>query len=128
MKYQKIYSDADSEENYGRKQLTIKNDYIDTDSFAYYLARALVRKYANPMKRLRVTILGMPAIQVKDRVTVKDIDTGNYVEYRVMRVIGRMTSSSFTSTLVLREITGNESDCAAIVGTATVDGDCIVWI
>lgn len=126
---QEIYEDEASMEDYGRKQLTIQNNFIDSEDFAYYLCRALVRKYSTPLKRLRVTIPGQPAIQVTDKVTVQDPDLNTCTDYRVMRVIGRMTPTTFTSTLILREVTGVESDSPFIIGTSTIGSETeVIWV
>lgn len=123
------YDDSDSQEKYGRHQIEIRNDFIDDRSFAYYLARAIVEKYKESPKRLRLTVRGCPHFQLKDKVTVIHQDQSNLdLDYRIMRIRGILAPGEFRQILDLRRITDEESDCWAIVGTSTVGGDCVVGI
>lgn len=67
---QEQYEDATSISKFGENQLEIDNDFVDDNDFAFYLARALVRKYKDPKKRIKVVIQGAPQLQLMDRVTV----------------------------------------------------------
>jgi hypothetical protein len=125
---EQTYSDADSIEDYGTKELKIDNDFIDDDSFAYYMARAIVRKYKSQLRRIRITVPGLPQLQISDKVYVEDRDTATKAYYRVMKIRTRMSPGQFLQTLTLREITAEEADTPAIVGTSTVDSSDVVWI
>lgn len=125
---EEVYEDRNSEDTYGRKQVEIENDFIDSRSFAYYMARAIVAKYRTPLKRILVTINAAPQLQIKDVVTLQDMDTNSYTNYRIMRIEGKMTPFNFTHTLTLREVTDSEADQYAIVGTSMVDGTDVVGI
>lgn len=125
---EELYEDTDSEENYGRQQLIVENDFIDSESFAYYLARTLVRKYKDPLKRVRVTVRAIPHLQIKDFVSLEDMDTGVKGNYRVMRIQGRMTDTEFIQVLTLREINDLEADSPFTIGVSTIDGPDVIWI
>jgi len=114
------YSDDVSISKYEEKVLMIENDFIDDDTFAYYLARTIVRKYKDPLKRIKIRVRGIPRLQLKDKVNVYDRDLSEYKNYRVMRIQGIMALGGFEQILILREVTDNESDSWAIVGTTTV--------
>jgi hypothetical protein len=120
------YEDTDSISKYEEHQLEIVNDFIANDSFAYYLARAIVRKYKDPLRRARIRVRGVPHLQLKDKVRVYDQDLGTYKNYRVMKIRGQMTPGSFEQTITLREITTGEVDGWAIVGTSAVEGYDVV--
>jgi len=81
------YSDSPSIEKYDEKLLVVENDFIDNDTFAYYLARTIVRKYKDPLKRIRIRVRGVPRLQLKDKVSVYDRDLSSYKNYRVMRIL-----------------------------------------
>jgi len=118
--YQK-YEDNISISRYGKRVLEVNNDFIDSDSFAYYLSRTLVSKYKDPLKRVRILVRGMPQFQLKDKVSVYDRDLDTYKNYRIMRIQGIYSLGEFLQYLTIREITDGESDNWAIVGAAIVD-------
>lgn len=88
----------------------IENDFIASQSVADDLAEHLVNKYKDPMKRIKIVIPGIPHIQLKDKVSVTDIDLDTSSDYRVMRIVGQLDDGGFTQTLYLREITSTETD------------------
>ena len=125
----KIYEDNASISTYDRQELIIENNLIASESFARYLAQAIVNKYKTPRKSLIVTLPAIPTIQLKDIVTVKDLDQGTTKSYRVMRVQNNMFPGEYTQRLTLREVFAGETDAWAIVGTTTVgDSDELVGI
>lgn len=69
-----VYEDADSINRYGRRELTIESDFIDDESYSYYLARAIVRKHKERRRQVEVMINAVPHLQVKDYVTIFDPD------------------------------------------------------
>lgn len=115
------FEDTTSINRYNRQQVEIENDFIDTRDFAYYMARALVRKYRVPTRRIILTVQGIPQLQLRDKVRVKDIDLGTYKNYRVMRIQGLLDGGLFTQKLTLREIVVGEADQWAIVGSTVVE-------
>ncbi len=125
---EEMYEDTTSQDSYGVREITIENNFIDSESFAYYLARTIVRKYKDPLRRIKILVQCVPQLQLKDRIKVKDMDTDTYTEYRLMAIRAIMTDQGFLQELTLREISDLEADCPAIVDTATVDGDCVVWV
>jgi len=118
-----IYQDDDSIDKYERRELVIENDFIDSDEFARYLATAIVTKYKDPLKRVRVLVRGIPQIQLKDKVSCYDPDTATYSDYRVTKIQGVLSPGEMIQWLTLREISSYEADSWALVGTATVDND-----
>jgi hypothetical protein len=126
---EEIYEDSDSQDIYGIQQYEVENDYIDTSSFAYYLARAMVRKYATPARQIKIEVPAQPHLQLRDKVTVEDLDLETTDTYRIMRIqLEVKENGMFRQILHLREITDFEADSPAVVGTSTIDGDDIVWI
>ncbi len=117
---EQVYEDSDSISKYGEKILEIENDFIDSDIFAEYLAKAIVYKYRDPLKRIRIRVRGVPHLQLMDKVSVYDRDLGTYKSYRVMAIQGVFALGEFTQWLTLREITDREAEFWAIVGTAIV--------
>lgn len=125
---EQIYQDDDSITKYGEvKELVVRNNYIDSESFAYYYARAVVRKYNENLKRVRVKIPAQPQLQLLDKVELNDAYTDDSTFYRILGIETELNGPSFTQWLTLREIGSNESDSPAIVGTALVDGNDVVW-
>ena len=125
---EEVYQDDDSVGKFQEQQLVIENDFIDSRSFAYYFARAIVRRYKDPFDRIKITVQGIPQLQLMDKVKVKDQDTNAYKNYRVMGIVGKLDRGNYTQKLTLREITGLEADSWAIVGTSTVEGNDVVGI
>ena len=123
-----LYQDDDSVSKYSRQQLEIENDYIDSETFAYYLARAIVRKYKSPMKRVKIKIRGVPTLQLRDKISVYDKDLDNYISYRIMKIVGVLYQAGFYQTLTLREITSFEADAWATIGYSTIEGNDVVGI
>jgi len=114
------YEDSDSIETYEEKQFIIENDFIDSNEFARYLARAIVEKYKKPLRRVKILVRGVPHLQLRDKVNVYDRDLGTYKEYRVMGIHGQLKPGEFLQWLTLREVTDKEADSWAIVGTTQV--------
>lgn len=115
------YEDNVSIERYGKKVIEVNNDFIDDNSFAYYLARTIVNKYKDPLKRVRILIRGMPQLQLKDKVNVFDRDLGTYKVYRVMGIQGVYNLGEFLQYVTLREVSVGEADSWAIVGVSAVE-------
>ncbi len=94
-----IFEDSISVADYHEKQVEINNDFIDKDSFASNMAQDLVRRHKNPNTVLLLTIQGIPQLQLRDRVTVKDQDTGASTDYRTVGIQGTYEVGSFTQKL-----------------------------
>ena len=125
------YEDIDSQDEFGLQEYTIENEFISEESFAYYLARSIVRKFKDPKRRARITIIAIPQLQLKDYITVTDPDTGETITMRVMRIQGSVGAGEFIQIVDMREITDDEIETWAIVGTSTVGGDDVVapsWV
>lgn len=123
---EQYYEDNDSIGKYERQQLEVNNDFIDNEGFAYYLARALVRKYKDPRRRIMIKVRGVPQLQLRDNISVYDRDTATYTNYRLMKIAGVLQGGAFYQTLTLREVTQDEADAWAIVGQDTVEGVGVV--
>jgi len=123
-----VNEDASSINKFDESQFIIQNDLIDTSSFAAYLAKVTVEKYSSPTRKIKLTIQGLPQIQLRDRIQVTDQDLGTSTDYRLMRIQGSFSGGLFTQKLYLREITATESDVWAIVGVSTVGGTDVVGI
>lgn len=107
---QEIFEDAKSIELYGEQSVEIDNDYIDDPDYAHQMARRIVDKYSNPLKRLIIKIKGLPQLQLRDTVAITDSDTGETKSYRLMGIKGVLNANEgFTQELTLREITATET-------------------
>ena len=117
------FEDTTSTGKYGNFQLEIENDFIDNSTFARYLAQAIVRKYKTPNKRIILTIQGIPQLQLRDKVNVKDPKTNAYTTYRVMRIQGNLDGGLLTQILTLRKVVLGEADSWAIVGQTAIGAE-----
>ncbi len=106
---EEVFEDTTSIADYNENQEEIDNDFIDDRSFAQKVAQMVVRKNANPIDRLVITIRGIPQIQLRDWVRVKDQDLDEYLNYRVMKIQGILDSGSFIQNLYLRKVHDNET-------------------
>lgn len=104
-----VYEDGDSVTNYNEHQKEIENEYIDNRKFARSMAKNLVLRHKDPTGILRLKIRGIPQLQLRDQVRVKDQDLNTYTNYRVIGIQGVFEPGSFTQTLSLREIISNEA-------------------
>lgn len=114
------YEDTDSIAKYQRQQLNISNPYIDTASFAAYIAKMIVLKYKEPLSRIRIRVQGIPQLQLNDMVRLKEPDLLTYTNYRVVRIQGVLEEGLFYQDLTLREVTTSETDAWAVVGITQV--------
>lgn len=106
---QEVFQDTTSIGDYNVQQVEINNDFIDDPDFAAEMAQNIVRRYKNPNKLLKVTIVGIPHLQLRDQVSVRDIDLGTTKRYRVIGIQGVIDKGGFIQTLTLREITSAEA-------------------
>lgn len=104
-----VFQDTLSIADYNENQTTIDNEFIDSRSFAASMAQNLVRRHKNPRSVVRIVVRGIPQLQLRDYVRVKDQDLNTYKNYRVMRIQGVLEGGGFIQTLTLREITSNET-------------------
>lgn len=126
---EEIYEDTAAQNKYGEVvELEIDNDFINTESFAYYIARAMVNKYKDSVRRIKVMVQAIPKLQLRDKVSVQDINTDAYTSYRVVGISTQINGPQLLQTLTLREITDFETDSPATIDTSTIDGPDIVWI
>lgn len=119
---EEVYENDTSISKYETQRLEIENNFIDDEDFAYYFARAIVTKYSEPMKRVKIRIRGVPQLQLRDKVAVYDRDLQTTANYRIMGIKGILRGASFYQDLTLREVTAFEADSWALVGSAVVDG------
>jgi len=106
---QEVFQDTLSISDFNVQQVEIENDFIDDVDFAASMAQNLVRRYKNPNKLLKIQIRGIPHLQLRDKVSIRDIDLNTTKAYRVIGIQGVLESGGFTQTLTLREITSAEA-------------------
>jgi hypothetical protein len=104
-----VYQDDDSVDTYNEYQEELDNEFIDDRKFARNMAQNLVRRHRNPLGVLRLKVRGIPQLQLRDQIRVKDMDLGTYKNYRLIGIQGVFEPGSFIQILTLREITDNES-------------------
>jgi len=104
-----VFQDTDSIDNFNEQQREIRNQFIDKRVFAANMAQNIVRRHKNPTSVLRLKIRGVPQLQLRDQIRVKDQDLDVYTNYRIISIQGVFEAGSFTQTLRLREITSNEA-------------------
>lgn len=104
-----IVQDTESISSFNEQQLEVDNPYIDDRNFAASMARNLVRRHKDQADIVKLTIRGVPQLQLRDRVRAKDQDLNTYDEYRVIGIQGILENGGFTQTLKLRRITSNEA-------------------
>ncbi len=104
-----VFQDDNSIVDYNEHQKEIENQFIDKRAFAANMAQNIVRRSKSPLDVLKLKIRGIPQLQLRDRVRVKDQDLGTYTEYRLIVIKGVYEPGSFIQTLTLRKITSNEA-------------------
>lgn len=105
-----VFWDTDSINDYNEHQVIIENEFIDDSTWAASLAQKLVQRHKRPNQVLRLTVRGIPQLQLRDQVRVKDQDLGTYTNYRVIVIRGVFERGGFTQTLSLRKITDLEAN------------------
>lgn len=103
------YEDGTSVSLYNVQQQQITNNFIQSADFAKTLAKNIVNRYKDPTDILQLKIRGVPQLQLRDKVQVKDPDLGTYKDYRIIGIAGVFEPGSFTQTLTLRLITSAET-------------------
>lgn len=103
-----IYEDDSSVEEYNENQKEIENEFIDKRTFARNMAKNIVLRHKDPIGVLKIKIRGVPQLQLRDQVRVKDNDMSTYTNYRIIGIQGVFEPGSFVQTLTLREVTNNE--------------------
>jgi hypothetical protein len=103
-----VFQDTTSIDNYNEQQKTIDNPFIDKVAFARNIAQDTVRRYRDPNKIIRLTVRGIPHLQLRDQVRVHDQDIDTYLNYRVLGIQGIYEAGTFTQVLRLREVSSSE--------------------
>lgn len=122
------YENEASQNKFGIQEYTLESPFISADSFAHYLVRAIVNKHDGSRRRAQVIIRGVPQLQIKDYIVIDDPDTNSSINMRIIEIAGTMRAGEFTQKLLLREITDDEADNWATVGTSIVGGDDVVGL
>lgn len=104
-----VYQDGASVAEFNEHQATINNEFIDNRVFAREMAKNFVRRNKDQLSILRLRIRGVPQLQLRDKVRVKDNDMATYTNYRIIGIQGVFEPGSFTQILTLRQITSNEA-------------------
>jgi len=105
-----VFQDDTSIVDYSEQQKEIENPFIDKTAFAKNMAQNITRRHKNPTSVIRVKIRGVPQLQLRDRIKVRDQDLNTYTEYRLIGIQGVFEAGSFTQTLRLRKITSAEAN------------------
>lgn len=103
-----VFQDTNSIDDYNEQQVEITNEFIDSAAFAANMAQDIVRRHKNPSDVISIRVAGIPQLQLRDQVRVKDQDTGAYTNYRLVGIQGTLEPGSFMQILRLRKITSNE--------------------
>jgi hypothetical protein len=103
-----VSKDVGSISTYNVKEQTLSNDFIQTSDFASKIAQGIINRYKDPTGVLQLKIRGIPQLQLRDQIRVKDMDMNTYRNYRLTGIQGVFEAGSFTQALTLREITGAE--------------------
>lgn len=103
------YEDGTSVALYNVQQQQIQNDYIQSADFAKALVKNIVNRFKDPNNVLQLKIRGVPQLQLRDKVRVKDPDLLTYNNYRIIGIAGVFEPGLFTQTLTLRLITSAET-------------------
>jgi len=104
-----IYQDDDSITTFNENQKEIDNEYIDKRVFAKNMAKNLVLRHKDSIGVLQLKIKGIPQLQLRDQIRIKDMDLNTYKNYRLVGIQGVFEPGSFVQTLTLRRITSNEA-------------------
>lgn len=104
-----IFSDSISISDFNEHQREIENPYIDDRTFARNMAQNIVRRHKDPNSVLRLTVRGIPQLQLRDQVSVTDQDLGTSKNYRVIGIQGVLENGGFIQVLRLRKVTSSES-------------------
>lgn len=118
-----IYGDAEDEDSiaeFGRHLVQINNDYIQDDAFATTLSQILVDDRKDISNYKRLTIRGLPQLQLGDRVTLES--DGN--QYNILRIRSKFTGPEGLTqqlTLVNRTI-----QTYFRIGISTIGGEDII--
>ena len=69
----------DSIDEFGKKEYTIENDFIQSGDLARNLANSIIYNFKDPMNSLRLKVKGVPQLQIGDYVAVnlKDFESLN---------------------------------------------------
>lgn len=77
---QAVEEDADSINKYEAQEYSLENNLIQTQEMADLMARNLVAKYSNPMRRRIIRIPGIPHLQLKDLLYVFNTKQENLIQ------------------------------------------------
>lgn len=106
---QQVFQDTTSIDDYNEQQIEIDNAFIDDTNFAANMAQNIVRRHKNPSDIIKLHVQGIPQLQLRDQIRIKDQDTGDYTNYRLVGIQGTLEPGSFTQILKLRKIISNEA-------------------
>lgn len=106
---EEVFEDTNSITDYSENQVIIDNEFVDKRAFAKNIAQDIVRRHKNPRDRIILTVRGIPQLQLRDQVRVKDQDLGTFKNFRVMKIQGILEQGGFTQKLYLRKVTESEA-------------------
>lgn len=97
--------DSDSIDTYGRQTLQIENNYILNESYAQNLANDKLFNLKNPRSKAKISVLGVPYLQLGDIVTVPEGYSGQYQNLFIKRKRWEIADGDYIEHLELEQKT-----------------------
>jgi hypothetical protein len=76
--------DSDSVAIYGRQQLQIENDLIQSEGLARSIAADKLETYKNPINTVKISNVGIPYLELGDTITVEDNFDERFQDYKIV--------------------------------------------
>lgn len=90
---------------YGLKELTIESKFMSDTDFASELASFIISKMSEPVPIINVTTMGVPTLQLGDKVRISSLDAFDIINGDYWLVSHEISySNGVTSNLVLRKV------------------------
>jgi hypothetical protein len=103
--YSHQITDPDSIQLYGDRQLSIDNNYIVVDAMALLIAQTIVSNYKNAITYLsKFVVRPTFSIQIGDRITATEINTGLASDFYVVGVQHTFSLSQLETELTLLKV------------------------
>jgi len=95
--------DNESVSLYGRQELNIENDMIDTEAFAESLAMYRLEELKDPTKFVTIEVMGDPTLEVGDIICCQLDYDSNYDVFKIVRIRWTL-SDDYKQTLNLEKL------------------------
>lgn len=79
-----LAEDEDSIKIYGKQQLVIENDLIQSEAMAKSIASYKLDIYKDPINTVKIENVGIPYLEVGDKITVEDNYDGRFTDYTII--------------------------------------------